>query len=190
MNSSIKSIYIPRMLSYHGNDTIQQIMNNNCIGRISHIDFTHINKKPGFNEINDGSNMMSAFIHFKEEPLLTDHLDCNNSYLINGTSVRVNKSFWDLMINKKSYKIYVSNTEYWICLINNTPIKRTIMNIHQVVENGRYLEKLMEEQENKLLEQEYKLQEQDYKLQEQDKKIYLMDKKLNSLILSCSKHNI
>ena len=48
---------------------------------------------------------------------------------------------------------------HWICLKNRNPVQRTLMNIHQVVENGRYLEGLIEEQAKTIQEQRVKIGE-------------------------------
>jgi hypothetical protein len=61
-------------------------------------------------------------------------------------------------------RVQVSPTEYWFILRNNNPVPRTMMNIHQVVENGRYLEGLIEKQNKKLEEQESTIKKLEAKL--------------------------
>ena len=143
------SIYIPRMSRFWTEERIREIMTDpkiGFIGFVSHVDFTPINKKPGFGEDID-KVVMSAFIHFSN---LSDYEeDYYSNYL--------NEKFWSAIINGGSYKLQVSPSEYWICLKNKNPIQRTLMNIHQVVENGRHVENLVQEQAKKIEELERKL---------------------------------
>jgi hypothetical protein len=133
------SIYIPRMSIRHDEDTVRNIiMADYRIGTISHIDFTPINKKPGFFENHD-PRFKSAFIHFSDNTKYWD------------------KNFWDKISRGEQYILNITSTEYWICLKNKNPIQRTMMNIHQVVENGRHLENLVQEQAKKIEELEKKL---------------------------------
>ena len=135
------SIYIPRMSTCHNAASVYHYMSHISVldfGDIDRIDFTPINKKPGFGEDVD-SVVKSAFIHF------------SNPRMEVGTE---GEKFWRKILSVESYKIQVSQNEYWICLKNKNPIKHTMMNIHQVAENGRYLENLVQEQaeEIKILE--------------------------------------
>jgi hypothetical protein len=82
---------------------------------------------------------MSAFVHFSR-PWTT------------------NCDFWDTIADEKPYKIQVSPREYWLCFKNKNPVQRTMMNIHQVVDNGRHLEKIIEEQSKKIKELDDKLE--------------------------------
>lgn len=120
------SIYIPRMSVYHTQESISMIFNQESIGFVSHIDFTSVNKKPGFCE-NIVDDVKSAFVHF--------------SYII-----KENDIFWSVIEENNPFKLQLRDNEFWICLKNKKPIQRTYMNIHQVVENGRYLENLIKEQ--------------------------------------------
>ena len=62
--SIYSSIYIPRIASYHNEEKIRNVMEFLHIGQVEYIDFTPINKKPGFNE-NVDQDFKSVFIHFK-----------------------------------------------------------------------------------------------------------------------------
>lgn len=149
--NSYTSIYIPRMSTHHNEKTIQDIMNKYHIGTVSYVDFTPINKKPGFGE-NIDSVVMSAFVHFSDPALCSDGYYHYNSRIHLG-----NDEFWSLISSEIPYKLQVSKNEYWICLKNKNPVKRTLMNIHQIVENGRHLENLIEEQEDKIKQLERKI---------------------------------
>lgn len=133
MNSAA-SIYIPRMSLGWSIDFINKIMIQNRIGTMSHIDFTPINKKHGFSE-NYEQDFVSAFIHFSSTDYLFENIKAG-----------------------RPYKLQISPSEYWICLLNKNPIPRTMMNVHQIVENCRYLENLLELQGKKIELLERKLE--------------------------------
>jgi hypothetical protein len=118
------SIYIPRISTKWNEEKIRRVMNDLLIGWVSRVDFIPINKKPGFEE-NVDSVIMSAFVHFSTEYM------------------GANKGFWSTIENDKLYQIRLPQDEYWICLKNKNPVQRTMMNIHQVVENSRHLENLI-----------------------------------------------
>lgn len=141
MNSEF-SIYIPRMSTLHSVETIVAIFNSYGIGIIDRVDFTPINKKPGFGEDVD-SVVKSAFVHF------------THARTVPGSQGEI---FWKTISSGEPYKIQVYENEYWICLKNKKPIQRTLMNIHQVVENGRHLENLVQEQAKKIEDLERKLE--------------------------------
>ena len=139
------SIYIPRMSVNHTEDTIRKIMHEFRIGTVSHVDFIPINKKPGFVEKFD-QMAVSAFVYFSD-PWLSSADDMYDF-----------KSKKYTIAAGNANQINISEKEYWLCLKNKKPIQRTIMNIHQVVENGRYLENLVQDQAKKIEELERKLE--------------------------------
>jgi len=142
MNST--SIYIPRMSTRHTEASIKNIMLSFGIGNVERVDFTPINKKPGFGEHVDDV-VMSAFVHF-------------SSYM---SDSYIGVECWDMISRDQPYRLHITYNEYWICLKNKNPVKRTMMNVHQIVENGRYLENLVEEQKNKIQELEEKIDNMD-----------------------------
>jgi hypothetical protein len=117
--SIYSSIYIPRMSIIHTEDFIRHVMEYHRIGKVEYVDFTPINKKPGFTE-NVSQFVKSAFVHFSEHYIP--------------------------LPENKSYRLQITPDEYWICLKNRNPIQRTMMNVHQIAENGRHLEKVIESQ--------------------------------------------
>jgi hypothetical protein len=153
--TSYTSIYIPRMSTLHTVASIKNIMSSYKIGTVERVDFTPINKKPGFGE-NVDEVVMSAFVHFSD-PLL----GYDNCYNYMSDSYLGNNDFWDDIASNQPYKLQISRTEYWICLKNKNPVQYTMMNIHQVVENSRHLEKLVEEQNNKIQKLEEKIDNMD-----------------------------
>jgi hypothetical protein len=147
------SIYIPRMSVNHTEDTIRKIMHEFRIGTVSHVDFIPINKKPGFVEKFD-QMAVSAFVYFSD-PWLSS---ADDMYDFKSKKYMGNIQFWDTIAAGNANQINISEKEYWLCLKNKKPVQRTIMNIHQVVENGRYLEILVQEQSKKIEELERKLE--------------------------------
>lgn len=142
MNSSA-SIYIPRMSTNWTENDIKTIMFDYGIGSVSYVDFTPINKKPGFREDFD-SVLMSAFIHFMDP-----YISADGNYHWSYRAPQI-QPFWLKIANGESFKLQVTPSEYWICLKNKNPIQRTLMNIHQVVENGRHLENLIAQQDEEI----------------------------------------
>lgn len=131
--NTIESIYIPRMKNSHSYKNVENIIASANIGTVTRIDFIPLNKKPGFREIMD-NKYKSAFIYIikKEEG---------------------NNSFWSKLNDKNNDACIIIRTsngiktgEYWICLKNKNPIQETMMNVHQIVDNGRRLEEIVEKQ--------------------------------------------
>lgn len=150
---SYASIYIPRMSTIHTEDSIKTIMFQFSIGTVERVDFISINKKPGFSE-NIDDNVMSAFVHFSD-PILNGDGCYSNSKHVSGVCI----DLWNCMCFNQPYTLQITPNEWWVCLKNKNPVKRTMMNIHQVVENGRYLEKLVEEQRIMLQRQQKEIAE-------------------------------
>lgn len=125
------SIYIPRMSIGINENTVKEEFKK-YIGEVVRVDFTPIDKKPGFQE-NYNNIFKSAFIHFKS---------FYNNQIAN-----------DLLLmfkNNNSYKFYTQLNEYWILLKAKNPIPTTWMNNSQIVENSRYLENKLEIQEEQI----------------------------------------
>ena len=164
--SIYSSIYIPRMSVDDTEESIVYYMAQNSIGTVSHIDFTPINKKPGFKE-NVNEVVKSAFVHFSDPWFCSDKL-----YYFQSRTYMGNTKFWETIASGQSYKLQVSDNEYWLCLKNKNPVQRTMMNIHQVVENGRHLEGLIEAQAKTIQKQAEKIQALERKLEGIDNVVY------------------
>ena len=164
-------------MSVHYNElSVANIMFDYKIGTVTRVDFTPINKQPGFSEEGDVV-VKSAFVHFSD-PILTS----DNEYHYRSTTAFSNQAFWDAInYSNGSYTITFSEREYWICLKNKNPVRRTMMNLHQVVESGRHLENLIEEQSKKLEEQSKKLEEQSKKIEEQSTTIKAIEEKMEGM---------
>jgi hypothetical protein len=124
------SFYIPRMSNAYDKKQVKAIFKHLNIGKVKRVDFTPLNKKPGFIENYDTQNK-SAFVHM--ELLYPNDLTQRILQIV--------------FIQTSSYKIYPENNNmYWLLLKNNYPIQDTMMNKHQIVENCRYLESIIQEQ--------------------------------------------
>jgi uncharacterized coiled-coil protein SlyX len=142
------SIYIPRLQSNVTEDFIKYVFRATNVGEVARVDFTPINKKPGFGE-NVDNVVKSAFVHFS--------FFTNISY--------TDPEFGNKVREGNGYKFYPETLQgYWLLLPAKNPIQQTMMNNSQIVENGRYLETKLEEQEAKLTEQADTIQELKKKL--------------------------
>ena len=137
MNSSI---FIPRIHSRRTIEEVTAAFKKNDFGIVSRVDFTPINKRPGFGEDVD-SVVKSAFVHFSE-------------LFESGQSI-----YW-VASQGEAYKFYPfrNSREYWLILPARNPIHDTMMNNAQIVENCRLLENRVKEQDAKIKELEEKLE--------------------------------
>jgi hypothetical protein len=140
-------------------EAVIEKMNRYGFGNVSRVDFTPINKKPGFGE-NVDLVVKSAFIHFE--------------------FINVYYTLWEILENNGSYKFQVDTNEYWILLKNKNPVQRTMMNVHQIVENGRHLEKLINNQAEEISQLSENLESQKNKTQKLEKDLnYLSEYIIN-----------
>lgn len=126
------SIYIPRMRSSWTEHGVKHYMRKVGVGQVSHVDFIPVNGERGFSE-DVCSGIMSAFVHFADPVLCTD-----GDYYWSSNSWNI--QFWTDVSENNPTKLQVSQREYWMCFKNTNPVNRTRMNIHQVVDNCRYME--------------------------------------------------
>ena len=161
--NSITSIYIPRMSAFYTEEAVKNIMFNLRIGIVKRVDFIPINKKPGFVEKVDDV-YKSAFVFF-ELPIRRDDKIYLPDEIHKSLRLR-NENIWDMVANTDDdpCRIRVGLNEYWFILQNKNPVTETMMNIHQVVENGRHLEGLIEKQNKKLEEQDATIKKLESKL--------------------------
>jgi hypothetical protein len=142
------------MLNTWNEKTIVEVMERFSIGLVSRVDFTSVNIAPGFSE-NLDDNWVSAFVHFDFPYIMKD-----KRYAIYASDM-CNNEFWDMVEQDKPYRLQVSRHEYWICLKNRDPVTRTRMNIHQVVDNCRYLESVVMKQRHQISRLEQMVLSQD-----------------------------
>jgi hypothetical protein len=134
MSAIAATIYIPRILSILNEFDVANIFGNFEIGFVSRVDFTAIGKKPGFKE-EEESNVRAAFVHVQ--------------YFYD---TKLGDEIQEALEQEKEYRLYISDTSYWMLLKTKTPVKATNMNIHQVVDNCRYLEGIVEQQQKQIEE--------------------------------------
>ena len=136
-SSNIMSIYIPRICVGTCEDYIRMVFNVQEIGYVRRIDFCPIDKKPGFVE-NTDSPVRSAFVHFH----------CFN------VRSQISADIQATLSRGESYRLNINGINltngYWILLKATNPIKDTMMNNHQIVDNCRHLEKLIENKDNQI----------------------------------------
>lgn len=137
------SIYIPRLYPCWTEKGVIEIMERFSIGLANRVDFIPVHCVPGFRE-NMDDVWVSAFVHFD-----FPYINHDKRYQLY-ESERCNNEFWEVVESDKPYRLQISRHEYWICLKNRDPVCRTRMNIHQVVENCRYLEGVISTQAHKI----------------------------------------
>jgi len=156
MNASV-SIYIPQISASWTEEQIKNVFTSYGVGTVSYIDFVPLHQKRGFYEENR-SILVSAFVHFIPQSI-------NRKCRLTG--------FWETIESEKPYKLHVCyDVEYWICLKNKNPVKRTRMNIHQVVDNGLYLQNLVLEQAELIEKQAIRIEELEKKVEGTHQVVY------------------
>ena len=123
---STSSFFVPRMLAEYDETRVKGIFTNLCIGTVSRVDFVPIEGEPRFQK---------AFVHVEQfyNTPSTDHIIREVLEYEGNGNVRV-------------YPGTFNRNEYWILLRNKTPVQETKLNIHQVVENARILQGVVEGQ--------------------------------------------
>lgn len=119
------SFFVPRMLTEYDETRVKGILANViCVGTVNRVDFVPIEGEPRFQK---------AFIHMEQiyNTPATSHI---MSEVFEGNrGVRV-------------YPGMFHQNEYWVLLKNKSPVQETKLNIHQVVENTRILQSVVEAQ--------------------------------------------
>ena len=140
-------IYIPRIAVTFTEYNIVLLFNNFDIARVSRVDFTSIGKKPGFieepTEVTElNTNFRAAFVHIEAfyGSQLADDIK-------------------QALETEECYKLQVSEKSFWMLLKAANPIKETKMNIHQIVDNCRYLEGIVEAQQKQIEAQQKQIEE-------------------------------
>lgn len=129
------SFYIPRMYANYTVEDVIHMFRLMYIGDVRRVDFIQLEST------NASHNYQSAFVH----------MEC--FYYSHIASVIQESVF----TYDDHYKLWVGNNEYWWLMKNINPVVDTTLNIHQVVENARILEKTVLEQDNKIKQQSEQL---------------------------------
>lgn len=131
------SIYIPRIASRFSVFEIDETISN-VLGSVHYVDIVKIGQNPGFSQttFDKDTAYFAAFVHIGD----LKQTDAANNI------------FYNFLERGEPYMHYVNYNEYWIILKNLQPIPRTFMNIHQVTDNCRRLEELVEGLESQVEE--------------------------------------
>jgi hypothetical protein len=125
------SFYIPRMYANYTVEDVIHMFRLMYIGDVRRVDFVQLESTSLSN------NYQSAFVH----------MECFYYSYVAGVIQETVFTYDD------HYKLWVGNNEYWWLMKNINPVLDTNLNIHQVVENARILEKTVLEQDNKIKQQ-------------------------------------
>ena len=116
------SIYIPRMSTTHGEDSVRAAFR--FLGNVKRVDFVPVEGDDSFQK---------AFVHL-------DHIiqsDTNNEIIDRIFEKNLSARIYPEMFNQRTY---------WVLLRNKNPVSETRLNIHQVSENARILQSVVEAQ--------------------------------------------
>lgn len=151
MDFIFSSLYIPRMSK---NVTEEMIAKEfNYIGLISRVDFIPIGYKSGFEEYHDPL-FKSAFVHFE------------NVYST-PTTQSIQHAICSIDSQCQYKFIAQCSQEYWYLKRVYQPIQETILNTHQIMESGRWLQKQVEQQQKQMEEQQKLMDQQQKQLEQQ-----------------------
>lgn len=123
------SFFIPRMLAEYDETRVKGIFASvMCVGVVSRVDFVPIEGEPRFQK---------AFVHMEQ--------------IYNApTTSHIMSEVFDGNRGVRVYPGMFHQNEYWVLLKNKTPVAETKLNIHQVAENARILQSVVEAQANEI----------------------------------------
>jgi len=124
MSSNTTSVYIPRVSKAYEYDMIVNRINTHLLVNTYRIDFV---------EIQDNDHLQSVFVHFEYD---------YNGYFAQCVLPQIIAKIEDE--SKPSYRLNLSEYEFWWVLPNLNPVQETNLNIHQIAENARLLESRVE----------------------------------------------
>ncbi|MFY7729666.1 MAG: hypothetical protein ACOVRN_09135 [Flavobacterium sp.] len=123
------SFFVPRMLTEYDETRVKGIFASViCVGSVTRVDFVPIEGEPRFQK---------AFIHMEQI-----YNTPANSYITS-----------EVFEGNRGVRVYpgmFNQNEYWVLLKNKTPVQETKLNIHQVAENARILQSVVEAQANEI----------------------------------------
>lgn len=142
--NTIISIYVPLLEASITEEYIKSIFNT--FGEVHSVDFiTPKNKTKGFKDVGGGREM---FIYFTK-------IYHYNGYKVCYPGCDEETTLWMDILEGKSHRLRVY--PFCNCFPNKTPVERSMMNTHQIVENCRYLESVVETQGNTIVEMNDKI---------------------------------
>jgi hypothetical protein len=123
------SFFIPRMLSQYDEARVKFVFAKClCIGTVNRVDFVPIEGESRFQQ---------AFVHMEEI-----YNSPSNSH--------ITEEVFDANRGVRMYPAMFNENEYWILLKNKNPVTETKLNIHQIVENARILQIVVDVQAEKI----------------------------------------
>lgn len=133
MSSNTISVYIPRVSKAYEYGKIVELINSHLLVNTYRIDFV---------AIQDIDHLQSVFVHFEYE---------YNGYFAQCVLPQIIAKMEDE--TTPSYRLNLSEYEFWWILPNLNPVQETNLNIHQIAENARLLESRVELLESMLSHQ-------------------------------------
>ena len=121
---STSSFFIPRMLTEYDETRVKGVFINMCVGAVNRVDFVQIEGEPRFQK---------AFVHMEQIYNTPSTAHIMSEVFDGGRGVRV-------------YPGTFTQNEYWVLLKNKSPVQETKLNIHQLAENARILQGVVEAQ--------------------------------------------
>ena len=122
------SFYIPRMYTNYTVEDIIYMFRLMYIGDVRRVDFIQLESNDLSNPLN---NYQSAFIH----------MEC---FYYSNLASKIQETVFTY---DDHYKLWVGQDEYWWLMKTINPVADTHLNIHQLAENYRILEKKVADQE-------------------------------------------
>ena len=122
-NMTITSIYIPRMSTTHGEDSVRAAFR--FLGNVKRVDFVPFE--------GDDDRFQKAFVHL-------DHI------IQSDTNREIIDRIFEKNASARIYPEMFNTRTYWVLLRNKNPVSETRLNIHQVSENARILQSVVETQ--------------------------------------------
>ena len=145
---SVLSIYIPRIKTEDcSEEYVMHVFDEAGVGTVSRVDFTSIHKRDGFTEEPSGEGL-SAFVHF-HKLYRNDLVRLILKHIQDETPFR----FFPQLPNAFGPRNGIRRVGelYWMLLPNLHPVPETRMNTSQIVENCRFLEKMVVDQAERIV---------------------------------------
>jgi hypothetical protein len=163
MNTAGLSLYIPRMSEKYTEDDIKKIFYTSGVGQVEYVDFV---------AVRDNTQSQS-----EQKPKIVWY-----SAFIKLVCWGVNNHYLTTFVQNKSFKMYLSATEYWVVLPSKKELMRTRVNVHQL---ASYTEELF----TKVAAYEEIIERQNKQIEVLERNSIRHDQLLEMLIKKHEKHN-
>jgi hypothetical protein len=166
MNTVGLSLYIPRMSEKYTEDDIKKIFYTGGVGQVEYVDFVAVR-----------DNTQSLAPVSEQKPKIVWY-----SAFIKLVCWGVNNHYLTTFVQNKSFKMYLSATEYWVVLPSKKELMRTRVNVHQL---ASYTEELF----TKVAAYEEIIERQNKQIEVLERNSIRNDQLLEMLIKKHEKHN-